>query len=396
MTGGPSATVGAPLNHTMVPEIYNPILRATSGIPRLPDKQVQWRDALLLRSTNWLGDALMTLPATHKMSAFVPDTVSFCVLCPAQLAPLWQAAPWVRDVIAMRGKRVSGSEARRIREANSGVAVVLPNSFGAAWDVFLKGIPVRVGRMGRGRGWMLTHRLPEWSRDDAPADRHQLSRYLELASVFGDMPWDSECPPLAVDHGAEKAGELGLTATSGQWLAVAPGAAYGPAKQWPAERFAAVAAWWRQEVGPVVVVGTDRDRAAARAVRDRVPDALDLAGATDLQQLMGVLSVVDAVLANDSGAMHLAAALGRKGVAVFGSTDPVATGPIGGTWVLLRNPPECAPCFRRTCPRRDLPYECLRRIEAEDAVRALTVLLDGKTPGTGASRGMATVHERGC
>jgi heptosyltransferase-2 len=356
-------------------QFYSPILKPRDPGSRLDPASLPWRNGLLVRATNWLGDALMTLPAVYRLSRFVPDPCGVFVLCPAALQALWEAAPWVSKVIAMGGKRCSAAERSLVRGLRPGVAVVLPNSFGSAWDVFLEGIPVRVGRSGRGRGWLLTHRLPEWPRHRGPSDCHQLSRYLELAAVFGASEWSAECPPLRIAGADALAAKAGVDAGRGPWLALAPGAAYGPAKQWPVERFAVVARWWRDRGGRVAVVGTAKERAAGEAIRSDLPEALNLAGQTSLRELMAVLSVCGLAVTNDSGAMHLGAAVGCQGVAVFGSTDSVATGPIGGRWVLLADPPDCAPCLKRDCDRADQPYECLLRIEPGAVIEALGALL---------------------
>lgn len=356
-------------------QLYTPILRPRDPGLRLDPEGLPWRNGLLIRATNWLGDALMTLPAAYRLSRFVPEPCGVFVLCPASLQPLWEAAPWVSLVIPMVSKRCSAAERWGVRGLRPGVAAVLPNSFGSAWDIFLQGIPVRLGRRGRGRGWLLTHRLPEWPRHRGRGDCHQLSHYLELASVFGVVEGSTECPPLRVAEAGALAAKAGVEPGAGPWLAVAPGAAYGPAKQWPVERFVTVARWWQGRGGRVAVVGTGKEREAGEAIRKALPEALNLAGQTNLRELMAVLTVCGLAVTNDSGAMHLGAALGCRGVAIFGSTDAVATGPIGGRWVLLADPPDCAPCLRRTCPRTDRPYDCLRRIEPAAVIGALEGLL---------------------
>ena len=317
----------------------------------------------------------MTLPAVYRMSRVVPDPCGVFVMCPAFMQPLWEAVPWVSQVIPMAGPRCGREERRALHRLRPGVAVVLPNSFGAAWDVFRRGIPLRLGRAGRGRSLLLTHRLPEWPRVKGPAECHQLSRYLELAAVFGPLEGSTDGPPLQVPDATVLAAQAGVQAAAGPWLAIAPGAAYGPAKQWPIEHFTAVADWWQRRGGRVVVVGAAKERTAGEAMQKVLPGLLNLAGQTGLRELMAVLKVAGLAVTNDSGAMHLGAALGCQGVAVFGSTDAVATGPIGGRWILLNDPLGCAPCLSRTCAQADQPYECLRRIEPAAVTQALEALL---------------------
>ena len=358
---------------------YTPILRPREPGLRLDPACLPWGNGLLIRATNWLGDALMTLPAVYRMSRFVPDPCGVFVLCPAFMQPLWEAAPWVSQVVPMPGPRCGASERGELHRLRPGVAVVLPNSFGSAWDVYRRDIPVRLGRAGRGRSLLLTHRLPEWPRHKGESDCHQLSRYLELAAVFGTVEWSTDCPPLQVADAVDVAAAVGVQADAGPWLALAPGAAYGPAKQWPVEHFIAVADAWQQRGGRLVVVGTAKERAAGETIQKALPDVLNLAGQTGLRELMAVLKVAGLAVTNDSVAMHLGAALGGRGVAVFGSTDAVATGPIGGRWIVLSEPTTCAPCLSRTCTRSDQSYQCLRRIEPAAVNHALQSL-GGPTP----------------
>ena len=332
---------------------------------------VKWLNGVLLRSTNWLGDALMTLPAAWQLSRLKPSACGFFVLSPRGLAPLWRACPWVDAVIEMEGKRISRQEARDAHRLHPGVGVVFPNSFGAALDMWRCGVPMRIGRTGRLRGLLLNGRLPEWKRTKwGEASFHQLSWYLDLVSSLGEVELSPVYPSLKVDTGL--AAEAGMNGDG--WLAIAPGAAYGPAKQWPAEHFLEVARWHAERGGRIVLVGTGREAAVTSWLSERLPGSLDLAGKTGLPALMSVLAACRAVVANDSGAMHLAAAVGTSGVAVFGSTDPVATGPVGAPWRYLASDEPCRPCFRRECPRGD--YRCLKGILPEKVIAELREILE--------------------
>lgn len=295
------------------------------------------------------------------------------VLVSKPLAALWRACPWVDVVIPMAHKRITGSEIRLVQRLWPGVAVVMPNSFGSAWDVWRCRTPVRIGRAGRMRSLMLTHTLPCWPRQPGRAEMHQLSYYLELASALGEVELTAECPPLQVS--AEAAEKAGIHRGEG-WLALAPGAAYGPAKQWPAANFATLAQKWHQRGGRVVLLGAGKEIGAAREISRSCPAALNLAGQTSLEELMSILANVDLLVANDSGAMHLAAALGTSGVAIFGSTDPVATGPLGAPWRILAASVPCSPCFQRECPLAGAQqYACLHEISPEAVLDELLQLL---------------------
>ncbi len=355
-----------------IPTIYRPRLPPTDhlGPPLLDPDRLPWRNGLVVRAPNWLGDTVMCMPAVKQFRRFLPFGCGLFIACPAPLAPIWAAAPWVDVVGPFSPPRLRGEDLRRLRGLGAGVGVVLPNSFGSAWDLRRVGPGVRLGRVGNGRRLLLTHPLRSWRRS-ACRDSHQLGCYLEIAAAFGAVE-PSPAADLVVEDALGTASRLGVCRTSDvPWLALAPGAAFGPAKQWPAEAFSHVARDWTRRGGRVVVVGTDRERPLADAVLEGLAGALNLAGSTSLGELMAVLSVVQAVVANDSGAMHLAAALGTPGVAVFGSTDPVATGPLGDRWIVLRQEFPCSPCFRRTCALPEADYRCLRAIPPERVLAAL-------------------------
>jgi len=305
----------------------------------------------------------------------LPASCRLLVTCPEGLAPVWQAAPWIDEVIPFPGSRVSGSAAARIRAAEAGVGVVLPNSFGSAWDLFRKGIGIRVGRAGRFRRLLLTHALSKWTSASRSTGCHQISDLLAIIAALGTVPWTAEHPPLQPDALPHAGTPAVFDGTDGAWLALAPGAAYGPAKRWPADRFRAVAEWWTGRGGRVVTLGTDADRGLGAEIVTGLSGAVNLAGGTTLTELLCLLPAARCVVANDSGTMHLAGALGVSGVAVVGSTDPVATGPLGGDWIVLHKQLSCAPCFRRECPRStDDPYACLLAIAADEVCEAVAVL----------------------
>ena len=353
----------------MQAQLFEPILRrgVASGRCFAPGG-----DGVLVRATNWLGDSLMTLPAVWRISSRLTRPAGLTVLCPNSLRPIWQACPWVEHVIGMAGKRIASGEVEAVRKLHPGLAIVLPNSFGAALDVWKCRIPERIGRAGRWRSWLLTARLPEWPRGENAGVCHQLSYYLELADCLGLMEWGADFPPLRVDAG--RANALGMDGDN--WVALAPGAAYGPAKQWPQDHFRQVAAWLRRQDLRVVLVGTGKEQAVTKAIAEAIPGALDLAGRTSLEELMAVLARAKAAVANDSGAMHLAAAVGTRGVAIFGSTDPIGTGPLGAPWHILAATVPCRPCFRRTCPLTGADaYRCLAEITPPDVIGALAKIL---------------------
>lgn len=337
------------------------------------------RNGVIVRTPNWLGDTIMALPAVHQLRKIIPDDQSLSVTCPMTLTPVWQAVDWVDNIIPLAKRRLSADSRQRLRNLQPAAAVVLPNSFGSAWDLCRLGISVRVGRVGRGRRLLLTHHVPRWRRVFRLDDYHQLSHYLEVVSLLGTVETKMEdTPELHAELSTERFHRLLPRDSGHRTLVLAPGAAYGPAKQWPVEYFHEVARRWNETGGRVCVVGTTGEKPLGEAVLRGIYDGSNLCGQTDLHDLMGILQHACYCVANDSGVMHLAAALGTDGAALFGSTNPLATGPLGpGRWIVLCDRGDCGgPCFARRCPGRgDTPYGCLKRLRPNMVWEALTYLI---------------------
>jgi len=342
----------------------------SSADNRLLAEGTDWKGGVLIRSTNWLGDAVMTLPAVYKISQLLPVGVKLNVLASHKVSGLWRTLPWVDNVVEMKQKRISPEESEELKKLNCGVAVILPNSFGSALDAFWKGIPVRIGRGGRMRSAFLTHRLPAWKRVAGQDRHHQLREYLQIASACGPVSWDSEYQPADPGVASSRLEELGINKSS-ELLVLAPGAAFGPAKQWPPDYHSEVARRWLERGAQVALVGTPAETEVCSQVAGAAQGAVDLAGKTNLRELMAILGRASACVVNDSGAMHLAAAMGAHGVAVFGSTDPRATGPLGGRWAVIWDRLECSPCLKRTCEVEERDYDCLKDIKPDRVWQSL-------------------------
>lgn len=338
---------------------------------------------LLIRGVNWLGDAVMTEPAISRLRARWPGA-EIALLTLESLTALWDGHPALDQVVSFRRGESWFTLGRRLRAEGFDTALVLPNSPRSALEAWAARIPRRVGVRGRWRSAFLTETLPNpalrmekrrpsvvqaWARkregaamprpDWGPADHHT-RHYLALGAALGASP-EPQAPRLHLAPGEaarlteEVLKGLGLNPPPPPWLALNPGAAYGPAKQWPEERFAAVGRLALQRgAGAVWVLGGPGDEPAGEALARQVgPGAWSLAGRTSLRSLMAMLSSCGAVLTNDSGPMHLAVALGTSVVAIFGSTSPELTAPgsPGNAGVrILRSTAGCAPCFLRRCP----------------------------------------------
>ena len=327
-------------------------------------------ERILVRSTNWIGDVVMTLPALEALrERFSQSRIT--VLARPWVAPLLEAHPAVDGVLELaKGKgcvrnvmevlRTTG----RVRSTHFHMAVLFQNAFEAAFIAWAAHVPVRVGYDTDARRFLLTHPL---SRKRTRVHRHQVEYYLDLVRALG---WNGTArEPRLFTPEADRVEALEILAakglsSSGMRIGVAPGAAYGPAKRWPPERFARVAdraadAW----NAPVLILGSKGDAEACEAVAGAMNHgAVNLCGRTELGQAVALIESCGLFLTNDSGLMHVASALNVPTVAIFGSTDPVATGPRSPRARVVRNPVPCAPCFRTVCPT---DFQCMLDISPE-------------------------------
>lgn len=322
---------------------------------------------ILLRAPNWVGDAVMALPVLPGLKAFFPEA-DITVAAVPRVAPLFEAHPQVSEIALYP----SGSDKWRLlwgRRGHFDLAVALPNSLESAFGLWLAGARARVGYNTDGRRPFLTAAL------DGPQELkglHTVFYFLGILQVFGEL--SHFAPPRLYLTAAEVTEAQSLLhscspAGGGSWVALSPGAAYGPAKRWPAARFAAVGAKLREELDArLVLLGGPEDQPTAAEVKRHLNGTcLDLAGRTTLRQALAILSRMELLITNDSGLMHAAAALGVPAVAIFGSTDPRATGPFTDKATVIHHGLPCSPCLRRTC---DFGYPCLTEVGVEEVWQA--------------------------
>jgi heptosyltransferase II len=309
----------------------------------------------------WIGDMVMAESLFRLLHRRYPAAV-LDVLAPRWTLPLVRFMPEVREGIALPLGHGELGLARRfrigrdLRARSYDLALVLPGSLKSALVPFLAGIPRRRGYGGALRRLLLTETL---ARPGLP----QVESFAAMAPGAGDAPE----PRLVVDESqrGEALAALGVQRPQAPLLAIAPGAEYGPAKRWPARHFAAVAAAKRAQGWQVWLFGSAADLAAAAEIHaDR-----NLAGRTSLDQAVALLSLADAVVSNDSGLMHAAAALGRPQIAVFGPSDPRRTGPHNAKAEVLRLGLDCSPCNQRVCPLGH--HRCLEDLAPEQVLALL-------------------------
>lgn len=351
-------------------------------------------DRLLVLAPNWLGDAVMALPALAAARCHIGSGGRLTVAARPPVAPLFSMVPGVDAVVALEaGAGLSGvrrwrRDAVRIAAGGYAAALLLPNSFVSAWIAAQARVPERWGYAADWRAPLLTRAVP---RPRAPL--HQADYYLALAEALG-MPRVERVarvvpPETAGGEAAAQLAEAGLPAGT-PYAVLAPGAAYGRAKQWPPERFAELSALlWARHGLRAVLVGTRGDAGACAAVVRAAAHLgggipVDLAGRTSLPVLAAVLAGARVVVSNDSGAMHLAAATGAAVVGVFGPTDEMTTHPIVATAGqplprVVTHPVWCRPCMLRECP---IDHRCMRGLTAAAVAAAAAAALEatGRQP----------------
>jgi len=322
-------------------------------------------ERLLVRAPNWVGDVVLSLPALRDLRRSFP-TARLEVLARPWVAELYRAVPGVDAVSESRGHRADVDAVK----GRFDLGVLLPNSFGTALVLWRAGVPERWGYATDGRRMLLTRscRVPSGVRG-----RSQVYYYRAMLeglglAVVGEPDASLACPEEWAARG------LSLLGGEGPWIGVNPGAFYGTAKRWLPERFAAAADLVARRTGArVAVVGGAAERPLGEAIAGelRAPSRV-LCGETTLADLVGVLAGLRLLLTNDSGPMHLAAAVGTPVVAVFGSTDWRETAPVSPRTRVVREQTECAPCLLRECP---IDHRCMTRVGADRvAAEALELL----------------------
>ncbi len=376
--------------------------------PLYPLSSTLYPRRLLVRGVNWIGDAVMTTPALLRLREALPDT-HIALLTHEKLAGLWAGHPAVNEVITFTPKQGVFSIARRLRAGNLDTALVMPNSLRTGLEVRLAGIPRRIGYAGSWRNWLLTEAVP-WRADVVkmrkrtagevrrlvadpqcagsetgapPATSHHIFHYLQLATSLG-AKLEPLAPFIAVSDAEVEAVKAKFNLSAGLLIGLNAGAEYGPAKRWPADRFIATAKKLRARLNcSFVIFGGPADSALAAeiaaaliatpavGVQSSAVSVTNLAGHTSLRELCAALRACRVVLTNDTGPMHLAAAVGARLVGLFGSTSIELTGPgLPGDsrHILLRGEAPCAPCFLRECP---IDFRCMKSLTVERVVQAV-------------------------
>jgi len=324
---------------------------------------------ILIRSSNWLGDAAMSVPAVRAIKAGRPDA-RVTIAAPKKIAPMWKLVSEVDAIIPLPGSRLISVVWLLRREPSFDVAILFPNSVRAALESWLTRIPRRVGYRGHWRRWLLNQIVPV-PRKPGPPEHHSL-RFLRIARECGADTFDSDRSRAGVQYSTSNV-QMPINRQPIK-IGLCPGAEYGTAKRWLPKRFAEAAEKISaQSSVQWILFGTPRDAAVGDQIAAALGDhCVNRVGQTTLEQLIDELRECRLLLTNDTGTMHLAALLGVPVVAIFGSTEPRLTGPLGNGHIALRHRVECSPCFLRECP---IDFRCMKAVSVQEVANAVLSIL---------------------
>jgi heptosyltransferase-2 len=332
---------------------------------------------VLIRSSNWLGDAAMSVPAVRAIKNGRPD-IQLTIAAPDKIAAMWKLIPEVNAIIPFPDTSLLSVVGLLKQQMSFDVAILFPNSLRVALETWLSGIPRRVGYRGHWRSWFVKQIVRE-PRKPGPPEHHSL-RFLRIARECGAETADTQLSTLNSERIREQAAQrpTGYQPSTINYqplkIGLCPGAEYGPAKRWLPERFAEAAAKiTAQSSAQWILLGTKQDAAIGEQIAAAIGDhCVNRIGQTTLEELIDELRRCSLLLTNDTGTMHLAALLGVPVVAVFGSTEPRLTGPLGNGHIILRHHVECSPCFLRECP---IDFRCMKALSADEVADAVLSML---------------------
>lgn len=336
---------------------------------------------LLVRGVNWIGDAVMTMPALRALRESLPDT-KISLLVRPWVAPLFENNPDIDEIILYEDKfdsllgRFKLSSLLKAKKFCS--SILFQNAFDAALIAFLSGIPERIGYSRDGRGFLLTSAIP-FNRDDRKI--HHVFYYLNILKNIG-IDTEYSQPYIYLSMEERLRARAVLKNLRRPVIGINPGATYGSTKRWPSERFAEVSKRIITELdGSVVIFGGQSEVEIAKEIctfvnaERQTPDSeLKMtAGKTSLRELSALISECDILLTNDSGPMHIGYAVRTPLVAIFGSTDPSLTGPLGKEDVAIKKELQCSPCFKRACDKQKMA--CMTSITPDEVFEAVKHLI---------------------
>ncbi|UDQ97720.1 lipopolysaccharide heptosyltransferase II [Lentisphaerota bacterium WC36G] len=339
------------------------------------------KNGIIVRSPNWLGDAVMTLPALVQLRKLLGDNGKLYVVCPPGLKKFYEMTNVVSEVVPLHKahKRWSEDDILAVRDLNCDIALMFNNSLRDAIYFFLSHVKYRFGAAARFRGFLLKRAFKYPKRVSGNLNKlHHAEKYLTMAYALGAKKWKGDMPIFTVaKEESIMSNDVKKLLANKPIMLMAAGAAYGGSKRWSSKKFNEVAKRWITEKGGMVgVLGTAVESDIAQKVVGDLDaeKCFNLAGKTDFDELIYLLQNCEICIANDSGIMHLAGALGKKGVAIFGPTDPSATKPVSVYWDVIMNKERCAPCFKRECPKNKAV--CMENVSVDEVWHAVEKLTD--------------------
>jgi heptosyltransferase-2 len=319
-----------------------------------------------------VGDTVLTYPAVQQLKTLFPHS-HLAILVSSRLVDLWKTSPSVDEIIPFQKKKGIGSLwedlniSQSLHERDFDLAVIFPRSFRSAFQVYLARIPIRIGYQDEGRSFFLTHGI---HRTKEILRSHRVRYFRKLTEPLGKGE-DLSSPRIVLREedrrwAEERLKEFGIR-SEGPLIGMNPGATYGLAKCWSPRRFgelgkrlcekwkATLLLFGKEEEGPI----------AQEILQNLETGGIDLTGKTRLLQLAALLERCRLLVTNDTGTMHIAAAVGTPVVALFGSTDPSVTGPWGDGHVVVRKEVHCSPCLKRVCPT---DHQCMELITVDEVL----------------------------
>ena len=338
---------------------------------------------VVVRSANWVGDAAMSIPALRELRHLLPHA-HIRLVSRSGTAGLFTETNFIDELsVSDRSDWLSlGNEIAEWKSGRFDLAILFPNSFQVALIAALARVPVRLGYAAQGRGFLLSHPLPlpEWR-----GSRHEVFYYLNVVSelerlLSGTSQIMEREPDVSLQVSDERQIEASevlrrMGARDGHTLvALCPGSINSRAKRWPAERYAALADRLIDEFdAEVLLIGSPGERDVSVQVASHMRRHPIIAtGTTDLSSATAMLSLVDLLVTNDTGPAHIASALGRPTLVIFGPTNPLTTPPFSSAAEIIRRPPVCAPCMLRDCP---IDHRCMTAISPDDVFQRAAALL---------------------
>jgi heptosyltransferase-2 len=331
---------------------------------------------ILIRGTNWIGDAVLTLPAVASIRATYPKA-HIAMLVKPWVADIYKLFSDLDEIIIYENKFDTPTGvlrlARKLKKENFDLAILLQNAIEAAIIALAAGIPLRAGYDSDARGLMLTNSV---RRTEEIKKVHQTDYYLEMVKALGCVSFNREMNLKTKINLSDARDVLRkfVPESKKTMIGIAPGATYGAAKRWFPERFAEVADMMDKKFSVQgIILGGKADGETAQEVQKLArTELINLAGKTNLREAIYLISQCRLFISNDSGLMHIAGALNIPTIAIFGSTNPITTAPMGNKSVIVRKGVSCSPCLKKTCPT---DFRCMSMISVEDVLQVAQNLL---------------------